>query len=75
MPCSPQTYGGRARKIRLRLPLAFKEIKKILLDMVSKSEIRDTFIELIVTRSFKGVRESKPEDIIPNLYMFIILYI
>ncbi|KAG0647889.1 branched-chain-amino-acid aminotransferase [Hyphodiscus hymeniophilus] len=62
-------------KIRLSLPLAAGEIKKILLDMVSKSEIRDAFVELIVTRGFKGVRGSKPGEIVPNLYMFIMPYI
>jgi hypothetical protein len=54
-------------KIRLKLPLPAEEIKKILLDMVAKSGIKDAFVELIVTRGFKGVREAKPEDIVPNL--------
>lgn len=62
-------------KIRLCLPLSKEEIKQILLEMVSKSGIKDAFVELIVTRGFKGVRESKPEDIKPNLYMFIMPYI
>jgi len=62
-------------KIRLHLPLPKEEIKKVLLDMVSKNGIRDAFVELIVTRGFKGVRGSKPEDIKPNLYMFIMPYI
>jgi branched-subunit amino acid aminotransferase/4-amino-4-deoxychorismate lyase len=62
-------------KIRLHLPLPKDEIKKILLDMVAKSGIKDAFVELIVTRGFNGVRESKPEDIVPNLYMFIMPYI
>jgi branched-subunit amino acid aminotransferase/4-amino-4-deoxychorismate lyase len=62
-------------KIRLYLPLPKEEIKKVLLDMVSKSGIKDAFVELIVTRGFKGVRGSKPEDIKPNLYMFIMPYI
>jgi len=62
-------------KIRLKLPLPAEEIKKILLGMVAKSRIKDAFVELIVTRGFKGVREAKPEDIVPNLYMFIMPYI
>jgi len=62
-------------KIRMNLPLPKEEIKKILLDMVSRSGIKDAFVELIVTRGFNGVRESKPEDIVPNLYMFIMPYI
>jgi hypothetical protein len=43
--------------------------------MVAKSGIRDAFVELIVTRGFKGVCESKPEEVVPNLYMFIMPYI
>lgn len=62
-------------KIRLKLPLPREEIKRILLDMVARSGIRDAFVELIVTRGFKGVRESKPEDIVNNLYMFILPYV
>jgi branched-subunit amino acid aminotransferase/4-amino-4-deoxychorismate lyase len=62
-------------KIRLKLPLPAEEIKKILLDMVAKSGIKDAFVELIVTRGFKGVRESKAADLVPNLYMFIMPYI
>jgi branched-subunit amino acid aminotransferase/4-amino-4-deoxychorismate lyase len=62
-------------KIRLKLPLPAEDIKKILIDMVAKSGIRDAFVELIVTRGFNGVRESKREDIKPNLYMFIKPYI
>lgn len=43
--------------------------------MVAKSGIRDAFVELIVTRGMKGVRESRPEEIVNNLYMFIMPYI
>ena len=62
-------------KIRLSLPLPAEEIKRHLLDMVSQSGIRDAFVEIIVTRGFKGVRESKPEEIKNNLYMFVLPYI
>ncbi|KAL7936977.1 D-aminoacid aminotransferase-like PLP-dependent enzyme [Trichoderma chlorosporum] len=58
-------------KIRLKLPLPREEIKRILVDMVSQSGIRDAFVELIVTRGFRGVREPKPEETVNNLYMFI----
>jgi branched-subunit amino acid aminotransferase/4-amino-4-deoxychorismate lyase len=62
-------------KIRLKLPLTKGELKRILLDMLAQSGIRDAFVELIVTRGMKGVRESKPEDIVNNLYMFVMPYI
>ncbi|PMD21217.1 D-aminoacid aminotransferase-like PLP-dependent enzyme [Hyaloscypha hepaticicola] len=46
-------------EIRLHLPLPKEGIKKILLDMVSKSGIKDAFVELIVTRGFKGEPEMQ----------------
>ncbi|CAI0649482.1 unnamed protein product [Colletotrichum noveboracense] len=51
-------------KLRLRLPLPREEVKKILVDMVAKSGIRDAFVELIVTRGLKGpyVWCMDPED-------------
>ncbi|KAL4950895.1 aminotransferase [Aspergillus filifer] len=62
-------------KIRLRLPLPREEVKSILIDMVSKSGIRDAYVEIIVTRGLKGVRGTNPDDIVNNLYMFIQPYI
>jgi branched-subunit amino acid aminotransferase/4-amino-4-deoxychorismate lyase len=62
-------------KIRMKLPLPREEIKKILTEMLAKSGIRDAFVELIVTRGFKSVRESNPKDIVNNLYMFIMPYV
>jgi branched-subunit amino acid aminotransferase/4-amino-4-deoxychorismate lyase len=64
-------------KIRLKLPLPREEIKRILLDMVAQSGIRDAFVELIVTRGMKGVRESltTPGGITNTLYLFIMPYI
>ena len=62
-------------KIRLNLPLPKEEVKRILLDMVAQSGIKDAFVELIVTRGMKGVRESKPEEIVNNLYLFIVPYV
>uniref|UniRef100_UPI003CE5C971 Amine transaminase n=1 Tax=Aspergillus terreus TaxID=33178 RepID=UPI003CE5C971 len=63
-------------KMRLKLPLPREEVKQILVDMVAKSGIRDAFVELIVTRGLKGVRGSKPEELVNNnLYMFIQPYV
>ncbi|RAL04166.1 aminotransferase class IV [Aspergillus ibericus CBS 121593] len=61
-------------KLRLKFPIPRDEIKQILIDMVSKSGIRDAFVELIVTRGMKSVRGAKPEDMVNNLYMFILPY-
>ncbi|EXJ94976.1 hypothetical protein A1O1_00094 [Capronia coronata CBS 617.96] len=63
-------------KLRLKLPFPREEVKRLLIDMVTKSGIRDVFVELIVTRGLKGVREAKnPEDLVNTLYMFIQPYI
>ena len=62
-------------KLRLKLPLPREEVKQILVEMVSKSEIRDAFVEVIVTRGLKGVRGNKPEDIVNRLYMLVQPYV
>lgn len=67
--------SASCKKIRMTLPLPKEEIKNILLDMVAQSGIRDAFVEIIVTRGFKSVREAKPHEIKNNLYMFILPYI
>ncbi|KAB8227732.1 hypothetical protein ETB97_010824 [Aspergillus alliaceus] len=62
-------------KLRLKLPLPREEVKRILVDMVAKSGIRDAFVELIVTRGLKGIRGTKPEDMKNSLYMFVQPYV
>lgn len=63
------------KKIRLHLPMSREVMKQTLCDMLAKSGIRDAFIQLIVTRGIKGVRESEPHEHINNLYMFIQPYV
>ncbi|KAL3489802.1 hypothetical protein BJX62DRAFT_208366 [Aspergillus germanicus] len=58
-------------KLRLKLPLPPDEANSILVDMVSKSGIRDAVVEIIVTRGLKGVRGTDPKDIVNRIYMFI----
>lgn len=62
-------------KLRLQFPLPKQDIRKILIDMVAKSGIRDAFVEIIVTRGLKGVRGSHPSEIKNNLYMFVQPYV
>ncbi|CAG8000654.1 unnamed protein product [Penicillium olsonii] len=62
-------------KMRLKLPLPREEVKRILVDMVAKSGIKDAFVEIIVTRGLKGVRGTDPKDITNNIYMFIQPYV
>lgn len=62
-------------KIRLRLPMPKHEIKTTLLRMAAESGIRDAFVELIVTRGLQAVRGSRAEDLVNNLYLFIVPYV
>jgi branched-subunit amino acid aminotransferase/4-amino-4-deoxychorismate lyase len=62
-------------KIRLKLPLPKEEITRILLDMVTRSGIRDAYVELIVTRGMRSLRGSRPEEMVNSLYMFIQPYV
>lgn len=62
-------------KLRLKLPLPRDEIRQILVDMVAKSGIRDAFVEIIVTRGLNGVRETRLEDIVENLYLLVQPYV
>lgn len=62
-------------KIRLKLPLPKEEIKRILLDMIAQSGIKDAFVELIVTRGMKAVRGTKASDHVNTLYMFILPFL
>ncbi|KAH6675235.1 aminotransferase [Plectosphaerella plurivora] len=73
---SDLTYDASCRKMRLRFPIPRHQIRDILLEMADKSGIRDAFVELIVTRGLRGVRGSKPEELLNNhLYMFIQPYV
>ncbi|KAJ6442488.1 class iv protein [Purpureocillium lavendulum] len=62
-------------KVRLKLPMPREGLKRVLLDMVAKTGIRDAFVQIMVTRGFKGVRESQPHEIVNNLYIFVQPYI
>ena len=63
-------------KIRLRFPIPREEIKRVLVEMVAKSGIRDAFVELVVTRGMTGVRGLKPQDVLQNnLYLTVMPYI
>lgn len=67
--------SASCEKIRLRLPLAKEHVKAILLDMVSQSGIQDAFVEIIVTRGFKNVRDLKQGEAPNHLYMFVLPYV
>jgi len=60
-------------KLRLRNPLDWPSTRQILIDMVAQSGIRDAYVELIVTRGLKFVREYKNYE--NNLYLMVMPYI
>lgn len=63
-------------KLRLRFPIPREEIRRILIDMVVQSGIRDAYVEIIVSRGFTSVREARLGDTSQNhLYMFIQPYV
>jgi branched-subunit amino acid aminotransferase/4-amino-4-deoxychorismate lyase len=63
-------------KVRLRFPIPREDIRRILVEMVAKSGIRDAFVEIIVTRGLKSVREAQVGEVLQNnLYMFIQPYV
>ncbi|KAH8656265.1 aminotransferase [Ilyonectria robusta] len=64
-----------ARRSDFSCPCREKKMKQTLCDMLAKRGIRDAFIQLIVTRDIKGVRESEPHEHVNTLYMFIQPYI
>lgn len=63
-------------KLRLRLPIPRDEARRILIDMVAQSGIRDAYVEIIVTRGFTSVRSARLGDTSENhLYMFVQPYV
>lgn len=60
-------------KMRLRLPLGRETVRETLVEMVAKSGIRDAYVELIVTRGLKFVREYQSYE--NNLYLMVMPYV
>lgn len=60
-------------KMRLRIPLDRQKLRDTLVDMVAKSGIRDAYVELIVTRGLKFVREYESYE--NNLYLMVMPYV
>lgn len=60
-------------KMRLKIPMDRATVRSTLVDMVAKSGIRDAYVELIVTRGLKFVREYKSYE--NSLYLMVMPYI
>jgi branched-subunit amino acid aminotransferase/4-amino-4-deoxychorismate lyase len=66
-------FWRSCEKMRLRCPLDREKTRQTLIDMVAKTGIRDAFVEIIVTRGLKFVREY--ESFENNLYMLVMPYV
>ncbi|KAI1064860.1 hypothetical protein LB507_001205 [Fusarium sp. FIESC RH6] len=63
-------------KMRLQFPIPRDEIRSTLLEMLAKSGIKDAFVEIIVTRGNKPVREMTPGEVLQNhLYLLVLPYV
>jgi branched-subunit amino acid aminotransferase/4-amino-4-deoxychorismate lyase len=60
-------------KMRLRMPLDRTAVRKTLLDMLARSGIRDAYVDLIVTRGLKYVREYRTAP--SCLYLMVMPYV
>lgn len=60
-------------KMRLRIPLDRDTLRRTLVDMVARTGIRDAYVELIVTRGLKFVREYQAYE--NNLYLMVMPYV
>lgn len=60
---------------RLRIPMSREALRATLVELVARSGIRDAFVEIIVTRGLKFLREVRAEDAVNNLYLFAMPYV
>ncbi len=61
--------------LRLRCPLEGPALRRTLVEMVARAGIRDAYVEIIVTRGLRFVREVRPEKAINALYLFAMPFI
>jgi len=66
-------FEASCEKMRLRCPLDRPTLRKTLIDLVAMTRIRDVYVELIVTRGLKYVREYKSYE--NSLYLMAMPYI
>lgn len=62
-------------KLRMKLPLPKPKLRKLLIDMVARSGLRDAYVEPIITRGLVPVRGSIGENLKNNLYVLIKPYV
>lgn len=60
-------------KMRMRLPMDRETVRRALVDMVATTGIRDAYVELIVTRGLKFVRDYQAFE--NSLYLLVMPYV
>jgi branched-subunit amino acid aminotransferase/4-amino-4-deoxychorismate lyase len=65
--------NASCEKLRLRIPMARPALRDTLVELASRSGIRDAYVELIVTRGLKFVREYESYE--NNLYLLVQPYV
>lgn len=62
-------------KLRLRLPLPQDKLREKIVEMVARSGIRDAYVNIIITRGLKFLREVPADEAKNNLYAYVQPYI
>jgi branched-subunit amino acid aminotransferase/4-amino-4-deoxychorismate lyase len=67
------------RKLRLNSPMSRAVMRETLIDMVARSGIRDAFVQMIVTRGLRFVRqlslEGNLDAAVGNVYLMVLPYV
>lgn len=60
-------------KMRMKIPMAPAALRQLMIDAVAKTGLRDAYVEPIVTRGLKFVREYQSYE--NNLYLLVMPYV
>ena len=62
-------------KLRLEPPMSFGEIRELLVDLVRRTQLRDAYVDVIVTRGRMKAGQRDPRLAQSALYAFVVPYI
>ncbi len=75
LDCHLNRFQNSMEKLRLSIPYNKQQIQSILTDCVTKSGLRDSYVEMIATRGFPKVGSRDPRECTNQFYAFAIPYI
>lgn len=61
--------------IRIVPPVSREELRSILFGVVSRSGLREAYVEAVITRGVPGAGERDPRQLTPRLYAYAIPYV